>query len=209
MKLVGLAGGIASGKSEVAQLLEELGAGRIDADRLGHEVLLDPHVKARIREEFGDQVFDDQGAVDRHRLGALVFATTPDSTTPLLRLESVTHPAIGRLVRRELERLRRAGFPVVVLDASVMFRSGWDRWCDRIVFVDAALDLRRKRAAARGWPEGELDRREAFQTPVAEKRQRSTDVVDNNRQGEVVWLRQQVLAFWRDLTGAAGKTEPG
>jgi dephospho-CoA kinase len=209
MKLVGLAGGIASGKSEVARLLEELGAGRIDADRLGHEVLLDPEVMSRIREEFGDQVFDDQGAVDRRRLGALVFATTPDSTTPLSRLESITHPAIGRLVRRELERLRRAGFPVVVLDASVMFRSGWDRWCDRIVFVDAALELRRERAAARGWPEGELDRREAFQTPVAEKRHRSTDVIDNNRQADVVWLKQQVLAFWRDLTEAARKTESG
>lgn len=209
MKLVGLAGGIASGKSKVAGLLEELGAGRIDADRLGHEALLDPAVMARIREEFGDAVFDSRGAVDRKRLGALVFRATPDSTTALDRLESITHPVIGRLVRHELERLRRAGFQVVVLDAPVMFRSGWDRWCDRILFVEAAPELRRERAVARGWPEGELDRREAFQTPVAEKRQRSTDIIDNNRQDDVVWLRQQVLAFWRDLTGIDGKTEPG
>jgi dephospho-CoA kinase len=97
----------------------------------------------------------------------------------------------------------------VVLDAPVMFQSGWDRWCDRIVFVDCAPGLRRQRAAERGWPEGELERREAFQMSLGEKRRRSTDVIDNSRRDDIVWLRHQVLALWTDLTGLAGKTEPG
>src|SRR5690606_4008116 len=105
-------------------------------------------------------------------------------------------PEIGTLVEIEIDRFRRQNVPVVILDAPLMFKSGWDRLCDKIVFVDARLPLRLERAHGRGWSEDELIRRESRQLPVEEKRQRATHVIDNNRQDEPEWLEAQVRDLW-------------
>lgn len=196
MIVVGLTGGIGSGKSHVAGLFCALGAGVIDADMLGHRVLEIPHVKKRLGEEFGAGVFNEKGEIVRKQLARIVFGNSSDSQFRLGRLESVTHPEIGKLVEIEIDQFRRQQVPLVILDAPVMFKSGWDRLCNKIVFVDANLPLRLERARGRGWSDDELMRRESRQLPIEEKRQRATDVIDNNRPDEPEWLEAQVRDLW-------------
>lgn len=196
MIVVGLAGGIASGKSQVARLFARRGAAAIDADQIGHEVLKMPQIRDDIRREFGSVALGPDGEVDRRSLGNLVFKDDAVSLCRLERLESLTHPVIGHLVGEALERHRMAGCPLVILDAPVMFRSGWHRWCDWIVFIDALPEIRARRAETRGWPAGELARREARQTPLTERRRLATHWIDNSSEGDFHWLDSQVGSLW-------------
>jgi dephospho-CoA kinase len=194
MVVIGIAGGIASGKSLVAGQLQQLGAASIDVDRIGHEVLLDQQVKQAIRELWGAGVFDDQGNVHRPSLAKIVFDPRhgPDE---LKHLERITHPVIGQRLRQQIDQLRRHGkHPAVVLDAPVMFKAGWDKSCDAILFVDATAEDRRCRAAQRGWSAEQLAAREAVQEPAAWKRAQADFVVDNS--GTIENTQSQVREFW-------------
>ena len=196
MIVVGLTGGIGSGKSHIAGLFRALGAGVIEADALGHRVLEIPLVKKKLGDEFGVGIFNENGDVVRKQLARIVFGDSSDSQFRLGRLESIAHPEIGKLVEIEIDQFRRQQVPLVILDAPVMFKSRWDRLCDKIVFVDANLPLRLERARGRGWSDDELMRRERRQLPIEEKRQRATDVIDNNRPDEPEWLEAQVRNLW-------------
>ncbi len=194
MLIIGLAGGIACGKSFVAGCFEQLGAALIDADRVGHEVLDQSDVQALLVSRWGSEVTID-GKVDRRRLAAIVFDPDDDGQQ-LSELEKITHPRIRYRIELQIEEFRDMGaVPAVVLDAPVMFRAGWDDICDQIVFVDAPIGVRRQRAALRGWKQGELERRESRQLAIDEKRERSTDVVDNA--GSEQKTRDQVKLLWR------------
>jgi len=196
MIVIGLAGGIACGKSLVAACFEDLGCVIIDADKVGHEVLCLPSIVGQIAQKWGDRVVVD-GKVNRHELAKIVFPSDTDSPTEALKyLEQLTHPEIGKLVQQRLEQFRASGdFPAVVLDAPVMFKANWDRFCDQIVFIDADLETRKRRAKERGWSETELERRESYQMPLEQKRKRSTDLVTNS--GSVDELKQQIIQLWR------------
>ena len=196
MIVIGLAGGIACGKSLVAACLEDLGCVIIDADKVGHEVLCLPSIVGQIAQKWGDRVVVD-GKVNRHELAKIVFPSDTDSPTKALKyLEQLTHPEIGKLVQKRLEQFRASGdFPAVVLDAPVMFKANWDRFCDQIVFIDADLETRKRRAKERGWSETELERRESYQMPLEQKRKRSTDLVTNS--GSVDELKRQIIQLWR------------
>ena len=194
MLIIGLAGGIACGKSFVAGCFKQFGAALIDADRVGHEVLDQSDVQALLVDRWGSEVIIDR-KVDRRRLAAIVFDPDDDGQQ-LSELEKMTHPLIRYRIESQIEGLRNAGtVPAVVLDAPIMFRAGWDDICDQIVFVDAPIDVRRQRAALRGWKEGELERRESRQVAIDEKRERSTGVVDNA--GDKQETRDQVNLLWR------------
>jgi len=201
MIVVGVTGGIGSGKSHVAGLFRKLGAGVIDADAMGHQVLQDPRVKKRLGEEFGEGIFDENGKIIRKQLARIVFGESSDSHFRLVRLESITHPEIGKLVEQQIDQYRRQHVPAAILDAPLIFKSGWARLCDKIVFVDARLPLRLERARGRGWSEDELIRRESRQLPIEEKRQRATDVIDNNRPDDPEWLEAQVSELWNKWLG--------
>jgi dephospho-CoA kinase len=119
----------------------------------------------------------------------------------LRRLETITHPLISHQLRERLDQLRAARrHRAVVLDAAVMFQSGWQRMCDKIVYVDVPEATRIARAAARGWNADEVARREARQTPLAEKRRHADAVIDNS--GSVDATRHQVAALWQSWVGA-------
>src|SRR5436309_2188032 len=111
MRIIGLLGGVASGKSFVAEQLRRLGAEVLDADRIGHDVLRLPEVRAAIRNHFGPQVFDSEGEVIRPALAAIVFGPPPDGPQQLAVLESMTHPEIRRRLQLEVERLAATGVP--------------------------------------------------------------------------------------------------
>lgn len=196
MLVIGLTGGIASGKSFVAECFAELGCEIVDADVIGHQVLMLPETVKKIRYAFGDEVILN-GQVDRRRLAGIVFANNSETPSEeLKRLESITHPVIGEWMNLRLQKIEQANLaPAVVLDAPVMFKAQWDRFCDRIVFVHADSEIRQQRSALRGWAEGELRRRESQQLPLEQKRQRATDQIDNS--GSAANTREQVRTLWQ------------
>ena len=180
MLVIGIAGGVASGKSLVARCFERFGAEILDADRVGHEVLRDASVIDKIVRQFGEIVLQE-GEIDRRVLGRIVFDPTPQGARSLERLEEITHPQIGIRIQSELLRLKsESDLPAVVLDAPVMFKANWDRLCDKIVFVHTDIELRRERASQRGWDDDELAQRESQQLPILQKRSKSTDLIDNS-----------------------------
>ncbi|MEX1040743.1 MAG: dephospho-CoA kinase [Pirellulaceae bacterium] len=198
MKTVGILGGIASGKSEVTRILSELGAAIFDGDRAGHEVLRNPAVKERIRQQFGSEVFDPEGEVDRRRLAAVVFANTPEGPAALTKLERITHPKIREMLdQQRICYLKAGNVPLLVLDAPVMIKAGWLADCDHVLFVQSSRENRLARAKDRAWSELEFDAREARQENLDEKRELADDIVNNDQ--DLPHLRRQVLAVWDDL----------
>lgn len=199
MKVIGILGGVASGKSLAARELARLGAGLLDADRAAHEVLRMPEIEAAARERWGGEIFAPQGGIDRARLARIVFADPPDGPRERKYLEQLTHPEIGRLLAREAERLEAAGRTVAVLDAALLLESGWDKLCDMLVFVEAPRGLRLARALERGWSEPDFAAREDAQESLGAKRESADVVLDNS--GSPEQTRAQVERFWRSFVG--------
>ena len=193
MIVIGVVGGIASGKSFVTEQLQSHGAVILDADRIGHEVLLRESVKQALREEWGDGVFDSAGEVDRKQLAQIVF--DPAEPERLKKLECITHPLIAAQLQKEIDRLAKSeGVNVLVLDAPVMVKAGWHVLCDLIVFVEASLEQRLARVAERGWTAEMFHNREAMQAGIDKKRQISKHVIDNN--GTLEYAINQISELW-------------
>jgi dephospho-CoA kinase len=195
LTIVGLVGGVASGKSFVAEALERRGAVLLDADRAGHEALREPEVEAAARARWGDKIFAPDGHIHRPALAQIVFSSAPE----LAYLESLTHPRIAIRLKEQLEQLAEQKSPrVVVLDAPVMLKAGWDKFCNQIVFVDAPREVRLARALTRGWSASEFERREAAQEPIDVKRKMATKAVDNG--GSPQATEAQIISLWSELT---------
>ncbi len=199
--MFGLLGGIASGKSAVARLLAGQDGRVISADELAHEVLESPEVVSRIRERFGTEVLDARGRVDRDALGKRVFSPAggPEARAAL---ESWIHPPVRARILALVNEARAAGVPRIVLDVPLLLENDVDhglaRLCDALIFVEAdeaTRDLRARRE--RGWPEGEVARREATQLSLAEKRRLSRHVIPNNQSPKD--LEQAVAALLERL----------
>ena len=177
--LVGLTGGIASGKSIVSRQLAELGCRLVDADVLAREVVApgEPAWHA-IVEEFGPEVARPDRQLDRKRLGALVFADPARRKV----LEAITHPAIAARRETILEALTAERFDgVVVLDVPLLIEVGGAARVDRVVLVYAEPELQLARLMGRdGFDRGEAERRVASQMPLAEKVRHAHFVIDNS-----------------------------
>ncbi|MCI0359754.1 MAG: dephospho-CoA kinase [Planctomycetaceae bacterium] len=197
MLILGLVGGVASGKSFVAECFRQLGAAVLDADKTGHAVLYEPAIMDAIRGRWGDGVLDAQGNVNRSAVAKIVFAPGNDAEKRFL--EELTHPRIEARLQRQMELLQASGSPplAVVIDAALLFEAGWDKLCDKIVFVDASRDIRLERAVARGWSAEQFAAREAAQLPLEEKRNRSHIVIRNARSRDNV--REVVRLTWEQL----------
>jgi dephospho-CoA kinase len=198
--LVGLTGGIATGKSTVSEILRGLGAEIIDADRLAREVV-EPGQPAfkQIVAEFGAGIVGADGALDRKKLGAIVFAD-PERRK---RLEALTHPAIRARFQARLDELAAQGFEgLVFFDAPVMIESGNYKHMDRMVVVvtDEATQMARLRARD-GTDDAEGRRKIASQMPLAEKAKLADHVIDNSgdREATAAQVRRVVAALTADL----------
>jgi dephospho-CoA kinase len=198
--VIGLLGGVASGKSFVAGQLVNLGAVLLDADRAGHDVLREAEVKAALRQRWGEGVFGADGEIDRRAVSRIVFAPSPAGPPELEFLEQVTHPRITERLRRQMAEAAAAGAPAVALDAAVMLRGGWDRLCDTVWFVDAPRAARIERAGQRGWSEAQFAAREAAQESLEEKRRRAAAMIDNS--GSPRETARQVRALWEQMMSA-------
>lgn len=198
MKTIGLVGGVASGKSVVAKLFVELGAGLLDADRMGHNVLAtDGKVRAALVNRWGSGIVRPDGTTDRSAIAAQVFGDTPAATAEREFLESVLHPRIQAALDDKKRDFAAAGCPAVVLDAPLLLEANWAPQCDVIVMVDSPRETRLTRAQERGWTEAEFTRREASQWPV-EKKHAAADVTIANS-GSFEELRPAVQAIWNEF----------
>lgn len=189
-RVLGILGGIASGKSEVARLLAGPDGVVLDADRIAHEVLESPPLRAWLAERFGPELVAGE-RVDRAALGAKVFS----DPAARAELEARVHPAVRAALREGVESARARGVPWVVLDVPLLLENEAVHQlpdeCDALVFVDADAKVREERARARrGWAPFELARREALQLPLEAKRVRADFVLAND--GDLSELRAAV-----------------
>lgn len=209
--VIGLIGGIGSGKSTVAAAFARRGARVIAADALGHEALRQPEIRAQLVGRWGPGVLDEAGEVSRRKVAALVFAKTPQARDELRALESFVFPWIGRRIREEVAAARAdARTILIVLDAAVMLEAGWNNVCDRIVYVHAPREARLRRlAGGRGWSPKEVEEREGAQLSLTEKATRADDAVDNSGSPEGVQRQvDDLLCRWGLAPDAAGLTTP-
>jgi dephospho-CoA kinase len=204
MRVIGVVGGIASGKSRVCEQFASLGAIVIAADPLGHEALRDPAVRRSLVERWGAEILQADGEVDRAAVARRVFSRSTDAESTAIAkaelrfLEGVVHPWIESRFRERLEAVRAAEpDAVVLLDAALLLEAGWDRWCDGVLFVDSAVERRRERALQRGWTVEQWRSRENAQWPVEKKREVSRWTIDNS--GSSADTYGQVETLWRRL----------
>ena len=182
--VLGVLGGIASGKSAAARLLAGPDGVVISADELAREALDSPAVLARVRERFGEQAVGPDGRADRGFIARIVF--DPErGRAARSELEGWTHPLVRARIAERLSAARAAGVPRVVLDVPLLLENdaehGLGQLCDVLVFVDSHADERERRAEReRGWKRGELARREATQLPLSEKKKRAHHVLSND-----------------------------
>jgi dephospho-CoA kinase len=192
---VGLTGGVASGKSTVAAILQDLGAVVVDADALAREVVAPgtPGLAA-VMAEFGPDVVRPDGTLDRPRLGALVFADTSRRTA----LEAIVHP----LVRARAAELEASAAPgaMVVHDIPLLVETGQVSSFEAVLVVDAPVEAQVARAAReRGWSEEEARSRISAQATREERLAAATHVIDNA--GTAEDLRQRVAEVFVQLSG--------
>jgi dephospho-CoA kinase len=205
--IVGLTGGIATGKSTVARLLSDLGVVVIDADRLAREIV-EPGEPAlqEIVDAFGEEVLSEEGTLDRAHLGARIFAD-PDARK---RLEAITHPRIAREMFHRAEKARQQGHPFVVYDAALLVETGTHRLLDSLIVVDCSEESQLHRLLHRDdlSPEAARHRIDS-QMPLSEKRAVADYVIDND--GSLAQTEAQVRQLKEQLDrylASRGTTAP-
>jgi dephospho-CoA kinase len=201
MLLVGLTGGIASGKSSVAKRLAEKGAVLIDADVIARQVVApgSPVLK-RIVERFGEDVLTPQGELDRAALGRKVFG----DKKALADLNALTHPAIGAEIAKQIDRMRNTD-AVVVVDAALLVEAGRSGF-DKLVVVAARPEIQLERLVRfRGMSEEEARKRIDSQAPLEEKIAKADIVIWN--EGSLEDLAAEVDRLWEELQSDALRRE--
>lgn len=194
--MIGLTGGIGSGKSTVAELLAERGAHVIDADRVAHEVYAPGTLGfERIVERFGDDIVGEDGAIDRARLGALVFR----DPAALADLNGIVHPLVrAEVALRISEIVAEDPGAIVVIEAALMTETGWSGGAGRLWTVIADPDVVQDRLVTmREMEPDEVRRRMAAQADNAMRRRSATRVIENN--GSLLDLEGEVQAAWTEL----------
>ncbi|MBT4694814.1 MAG: dephospho-CoA kinase [Planctomycetaceae bacterium] len=200
--VVGLSGGIGSGKSFVAGLLKDLGAQVFDADRAGHDVLREDNIKELLRQRWGNQIFGSNGEVDRQAVASVVFGCDDKAKTELRFLQSISHPRIQLALEKFIETSHIAGNSAsIVVDAALLFEAEWDQCCDKVIFVDCSESVRWQRCRERGWADEEIIQRQASQLELQEKRRRSDLILNNSGTRENTL--KQLQTIWAELIPSA------
>jgi dephospho-CoA kinase len=193
MLLVGLTGGIASGKTTVSAMLAERGAEVIDADHIARQVVL-PGTPAwcKIRDHFGPGVLHPDGQLDRQALADLVFA----DKSKLALLNEITHPAIFARIADRLEA-HHGQDVVVVLDAALLIEAGLADGVDVVIVVHSPREIQVERLAAKGVGQTDARNRIASQLEPEKRLARADIVIDNS--GSLEALGRQVDKIWEEL----------
>lgn len=194
--MLGVCGAPGSGKSAFAKALGELGAAVIDADALAHKALERDDVKKIAMKEWGRDVFNKDGQIDRAALGRIVFENEEERR----KLEKIVHPRVRASMLKEMAAAKEKGYKIIVLDVPLLLEAGLDKWCRKVAFVEAAREKRLARLAERhGWNAVQADQRESAQMPPDQKKKKSDITIDNN--GSLDELRRQAEQIFNRLTG--------
>jgi dephospho-CoA kinase len=195
MKVIGLTGGISSGKSTVSRFLAELGAVIIDADRVGHEAFKpDTGVWREVVGVFGRQILAPGGDIDRKKLGEIVFG----NAELLARLNQIMHPRMYDMIKAQLEEYRRRGVEVVVLEAPLLLEAGWISLVDEVwVMVAAEPAVLRRLQERAGLSQEELLARIRSQLSSEERIKRADVVINTDCSLDEV--RAEVRELWEKI----------
>ncbi|MFM7057376.1 MAG: dephospho-CoA kinase [Planctomycetota bacterium] len=178
--VIGLVGGVGSGKSSLVSGLTDFAVQVIDADRIGHQQLRQPAIRAALVEHFGKNILGPDGDIHRPALAAVVFGDSPAQQLALETLNRIVHPGIRTEILRQLSLAPRT-LDAVFLDAALLLESGLASLCDLLIYIDTPEELRCQRAtASRGWSHKELQRRERSQWPLERKRAACHHTIDNS-----------------------------
>ncbi len=195
IKVIGITGGIASGKSTIAKMLESLGASVINADEICHRLINTKSISQKIINRWGDHIQDKYGRIERHKLGKIVFANKKE----LSALNKMIHPEAIKRIKNRITKLRNQSTTVaIVLDAALLVESDLIDICDITLFVDTKKNTCKARVKnSRKWPTGEITKREKFQSSLREKKKIADIVICNNRyQADTL---KQVKDFWQQF----------
>ena len=198
MTVIGLTGGIASGKSTVTALLKEKGAVIIDADKIAREIMSKGEPAwFEVLNYFGDEILnDDRSDIDRKKLAHIVFS----DKAKLEVLNNITHPKIIEEIKRQVEEYKKAGKKIIVIDAALLIETGLDKIADEVWVVAANEDIQLQRLMAR---EKDITKDEALkriksQMPLAEKLKFADRVIDNN--SSIEETKKQVDKIWTKIS---------
>jgi dephospho-CoA kinase len=198
--IIGLAGGVGSGKTYVGRMLGECGCLVINSDALVRQVYLDPELKQILRQWWVESVFTPDGEVDRAAVGKRIF----DCESDRLRLEEILHPRVARLRQAQMQAgAADAKVVAFVWDSPLLFETGLADQCDFTIFVDAPQSVRLDRVTrSRGWDSTELARRENSQMPLDKKRAISDYIIVSTTNAESTRVQVRELLS-RILAGAS------
>jgi len=196
VKVIGLTGGIATGKSTVASLLRELGAKVIDADDLAREIV-QPGQEAwkETVDAFGSEILRQDKTIDRETLRKKIF----QDEAARKKLESITHPRIRALAQARIQQLATEEADLIVYEAPLLFENQVHLWLRPVILVACDLEIQKRRLRERdGLDEEEIQRHLKAQMPLQEKRKLADFIIENN--GDIEDLRRQVRQVWQKIT---------
>ncbi|MDO5098519.1 MAG: dephospho-CoA kinase [Corynebacterium sp.] len=195
MKIIGLTGGIGSGKTTVANLIREAGIPVVDADLIAREIV-EPGQPALVElaAHFGEDIIGADGSLKRSELAARAFISKEETAA----LNRITHPRIAELTQRRFSELERDGEPLVVWDMPLLIENGHHNDVDAVIVVDVVAAERINRLVQyRGLTREDAERRIAAQIGDEERRKATTFIIDNN--GEQAALAPQVAQVVAEL----------
>ncbi len=192
MKVIGVTGGIGSGKSTVTQFLSEMGAKVVDADKIGHQCYLPGTETFKdVVAAFGRDVVAKDGSIDRKKLGAIVF----NDPNALTRLNKIMHPRMYKMMEDQIKEHRRNGEAVVIMEAAILFEAGWTPLVDEVWVTIASESTVVKRVKERtGLPEEQIRSRIRSQLSNEERTRKAKVVIHND--GGIEELRKKVADLW-------------
>ena len=198
MRIIGLTGGIGSGKSTVSGMLRDLGAAVVDGD-MGARAVVEPGEPAlrEIVKEFGESVLRPDGGLDRRAVAERVFS----DEAARLRLNAITHPRVREWMAARVGEAVGGGAEIVVMDIPLLYESTLGDEVSEVIVVWVPMEVQAQRAMSRGMDEGDVQARIRAQMPIDDKRRRATHLIDNS--GSIEATRAQVQSLWRQLTDPA------
>jgi dephospho-CoA kinase len=197
-RIIGILGGIASGKSMVAGMFSKHGCKIIDADKMAHAVLGRPEVLSQLIARWGTSVLDSQGQVNRKQIAKIVFTSQEEVDF----LNQQVHPYVLDQTERLIDRYQTdPGGAPIVLDMPLLLEVGWDKKCDFLVFVECSLEKRCSRIGKKGKIGiNQLKKREIFQISLDKKKKRAHYTINNNSDKSDV--AEQVAQIFSSITGS-------
>lgn len=196
-KVLGITGGIGSGKSTIARMFKEFGATIIDADKICHELLDTPKIQKKIINIWPELANDESKKINRTKLGKIAFSSKNDIET----LNKIIHPIVIKKIKQDIAELNKnQKDEIIIIDAALIEETNLSSLCDLVIFIETKKTIRSKRCQTdRNWNVTEISKREKFQIPTNTKKKRAKVVINNNMTKDCT--RDQVHEFWQVFIG--------